>query len=172
MNTEFQPLENHSDFAIDGMDDHAEVSASGPGVDIVRLLLRNKFLLVAGLALGLLLGQAAYMKLGPIYSANTKVQVSQKNPGPIKEGANQTFGELSVHIDVIKSPRIVGEAVKEAKLNELPSLAGESDPTEEILGSLKVKRISGTDRAFLNILDILYENPRSEDAKIITQAIV
>ena len=172
MNTEFQPLDNHSDFAIDGMDDDASASASGPGVDIVRLLFRNKFLLIAGLVMGLVLGQAAYVKLGPIYSANTKVQVSQKNPDPIREGENQTFGELSVHIDVIKSPRIVGEAVKEAKLNELPSLAGESDPTEEILGSLKVKRIAGTDRAFLNILDILYENPRSQDAKIVTQAIV
>ncbi|MFK7778074.1 MAG: polysaccharide biosynthesis tyrosine autokinase [Gimesia sp.] len=172
MNTEFQPLENQSDFAFDGMDDHAEASASGPGVDIVRLLLKNKFLLVAGLLVGLTLGQAAYMKLGPIYSANTKVQVSQKNAVPIKEGAIQTFGELSVHIDVIKSPRIVGDAVREAKLNELPSLAGETDPTEEILGSLKVKRISGNDRAFLNILNILYENPRSEDAKIVTQAIV
>jgi len=172
VNTEFQPLDNHSDFAIDGMDDHMQASSSGPGVDIVRLLFRNKFLLVAGLVTGLLLGQIAYRKLGPIYSANTKVQVTQKNPVPIKEGEIQTFGELSAHIDVIKSPRIVGEAVKEAKLNKLPSFVGESDPTEEILGSLKVKRISGNDRAFLNILDILYENPRSQDAKIVTQAIV
>ena len=172
MNTEFQPLDQQSEFDIDGMEEQVPTSASGPGVDIVRLLLRNKFLLVAGLAIGLGLGQLAYMKLGPVYSASTKVQVSQKIPGPIKDGENHTFGELSVHIDVIKSPHIVGEAVKEAKLNELPSLAGESDPTEEILGSLKVKRISGNDRAFLNILNILYENPRSEDAKIITQAIV
>ena len=172
MNTEFQPLENQSDFAIDGMDDHHQAASSGPGVDVVRLLLRNKILLISGLAVGLMLGQAAYMKLGPVFSANTKVQVSQKNPVPIKEGEIQTFGELTAHIDVIKSPRIVGEAVKEAKLNKLPSLAGESDPTEEILGSLKVKRISGNDNAYLNILDILYENPRSQDAKIVTQAIV
>lgn len=172
MNTEFQPLENQSDFAIDGMDDHHQAGSSGPGVDVVRLLLRNKVLLISGLAVGLMLGQAAYMKLGPVFSANTKVQVSQKNPVPIKEGEIQTFGELTAHIDVIKSPRIVGEAVKEAKLNELPSFAGESDPTEEILGSLKVKRISGNDNAYLNILDILYENPRSQDAKIVTQAIV
>ncbi|QDU07625.1 polysaccharide biosynthesis tyrosine autokinase [Gimesia aquarii] len=172
MNTEFQPLENHSDFEFDGMEGNTPSNTSGPGVDIVRLLFRNKFLLISGLAVGLILGQAAYMKLGPIYSASTKVQVSQKNPVPIKEGEIQTFGELTAHIDVIKSPRIVGEAVKEAKLYNLPSLAGETDPTEEILGSLKVKRISGNDRAYLNILNILYENPRSQDAKIVTQAIV
>lgn len=172
MNTEFQPLDNQSDFSIDGMDDNLQENASGPGVDIVRLLFRNKILLISGLAIGLFLGQAAYTKLGPIYSASTKIQVSQKNHVPIKEGEIKTFGELSAHIDVIKSPRIVGEAVKEAKLNQLPSLAKYSDPTEEILGSLKVKRISGTDRTFLNTLDVLYENPRSQDAKIVTQAIV
>lgn len=172
MDTEFQPLDNHSDFEIDEMDGNTQGNTSGPGVDIVRLLFRNKFLLISGLAAGLILGQAAYMKLGPIYSASTKVQVSQKNHVPIKEGEIQTFGELTAHIDVIKSPRIVGEAVKEAKLYNLPSLAGLTDPTEEILGSLKVKRISGNDRAFLNILNITYENPRSEDAKIVTQAIV
>lgn len=172
VDTEFQPLENPSDFPIDGMDNNAQENTSGPGVDIVRLLFRNKILLISGLAVGLILGQIVYTKLGPIYAASTKVQVSQKNHVPIKEGGIQTFGELTAHIDVIKSPHIVSEAVKEAKLNELPSLAGYSDPTEEILGSLKVKRISGNDRAFLNILDILYENPRSEDAKIVTQAIV
>ncbi|MCA9020078.1 MAG: hypothetical protein KDA74_08055, partial [Planctomycetaceae bacterium] len=100
MNTDFQPLDQQSDFAIDGMEEHAEISSSGPGVDIVRLLLRNKYLLVAGLAAGLLLGQAAYMKLGPVFSASTKIQVSQKNPVPIKEGEVQTFGELTAHIDV------------------------------------------------------------------------
>lgn len=172
MNTEYQPLDQQSDFAIDGIEESTSNNSSGPGVDIVRLLFRNKFLLVAGLAAGLLLGQVAYMKLGPVFSASTKVQVSQKNPVPIKEGEVQTFGELTAHIDVIKSPRIVGEAVKEAKLNQLPSLAGESDPTQEIIDSLKVKRISGNDQAYLNILSITYENPRSEDARRVTEAIV
>ncbi|MCA9016320.1 MAG: hypothetical protein KDA77_13390, partial [Planctomycetaceae bacterium] len=147
MNTEFQPLDQHADFAIDGMEENAPTNSSGPGVDIVRLLFRNKFLLVTGLVAGLLLGQAAYMKLGPIYSASTKVQVSQKNPAPIKAGEIQTFGELTAHIDVIKSPRIVGEAVKEAKLNDLPSFKGETDPTQDIIDTLKVKRISGNDQA-------------------------
>ncbi|WP_417388905.1 polysaccharide biosynthesis tyrosine autokinase [Gimesia sp.] len=172
MNTDFQPLDQQSDFAIEGMEENAEINSSGPGVDIVRLLLRNKYLLVLGLAAGLLLGQAAYMKLGPIFSADTKIQVSQKNPVPIKEGEIQTFGELTAHIDVIKSPRIVGEAVKEAKLNQLPSLAGEKDPTQDIIDTLKVKRISGNDRAFLNILTITYENPNAKDARTVTQAVV
>lgn len=172
MNTDFQPLDQQSDFGIDGMEENAEVNSSGPGVDIVRLLLRNKYLLVLGLATGLLLGQAAYMKLGPIFSANTKIQVSQKNPVPIKDGEIQTFGELTAHIDVIKSPRIVGEAVKEAKLNQLSTLAGEKDPTQDIIDSLKVKRISGNDRAFLNILTLTYENPNAKDARVVTQAVV
>ncbi|QDT92742.1 polysaccharide biosynthesis tyrosine autokinase [Gimesia algae] len=172
MNTDFQPLDQQSDFALDGMEENAEFDSSGPGVDIVRLLLRNKYLLVIGLVAGLILGQAAYVKLGPIFSATTKIQVSQKNPVPIKEGEIQTFGELTAHIDVIKSPRIVGEAVKEAKLNQLSSLAGEKDPTQDIIDTLKVKRISGNDRAFLNILTITYENPNAKDAQAVTQAIV
>lgn len=171
MNTEFQPLEPNADFDFDGSED-ASSNASGPGVDIVRLLFRNKFLLVGGLVAGLLLGQAAYMKLGPVFSANTKIQVSQKNPVPIKEGEVQTFGELTAHIDVIKSPRIVGEAVKAGHLNELPTLAGEKDPSQDIIDSLKVKRLSGTDRTYLNILNLTYENPNSNDAKQVMQAIV
>ena len=171
MNTEFQPLEPHSDLDFDGMED-STTNASAPGVDIVRLLFRNKYLIVGGLLAGLLLGQAAYMKLGPVFSANTKIQVSQKNPVPIKEGEVQTFGELTAHIDVIKSPRIVGQAVKAGKLTELPSLEGEKDPAQEIIDSLKVKRLSGTDRTYLNILNLTYENKNSHDAKAIMQAIV
>lgn len=171
MNTEFQPLEPHSDLDFDGMEDSI-TNTSAPGVDIVRLLFRNKYLIVGGLLAGLLLGQAAYMKLGPVFSANTKIQVSQKNPVPIKEGEVQTFGELTAHIDVIKSPRIVGQAVKAGKLTELPSLEGEKDPAQEIIDSLKVKRLSGTDRTYLNILNLTYENKNSHDAKVIMQAIV
>ena len=171
MNTEFQPLEPQSDLDFDGMED-SNTNASAPGVDIVRLLFRNKYLIVGGLLAGLLLGQAAYMKLGPVFSANTKIQVSQKNPVPIKEGEVQTFGELTAHIDVIKSPRIVGQAVKAGKLTELASLKGEKDPAQEIIDSLKVKRLSGTDRTYLNILNLTYENKNSHDAKAIMQAIV
>ncbi|QDV19758.1 Tyrosine-protein kinase YwqD [Gimesia panareensis] len=171
MNTEFQPLDPHTDLDFDGMEE-SNMNSSGPGVDIVRLLFRNKYLIVGGLIAGLLLGQAAYMKLGPIFSATTKIQVSQKNPVPIKEGEVQTFGELTAHIDVIKSPRIVGQAVKAAHLTELPTLEGEKDPAQEIIDSLKVKRLSGTDRTYLNILNLTYENPNSHDAKVIMQAIV
>lgn len=171
MNTEFQPLEPHSDMDFDGMEE-SNIDSSGPGVDIVRLLLRNKYIIVGGLVAGLLLGQAAYMKLGPVFSANTKIQVSQKNPVPIKEGEIQTFGELTAHIDVIKSPRIVAQAVKAAHLDQLTTLKGEKDPAQDIIDSLKVKRLSGTDRTFLNILNLTYENPNSHDAKVIMQAIV
>ncbi|HAW30250.1 MAG TPA: hypothetical protein DCY03_19365, partial [Planctomycetaceae bacterium] len=61
---------------------------------------------------------------------------------------------------------------KEAKLNQLSTLAGEKDPTQDIIDSLKVKRISGNDRAFLNILTLTYENPNAKDARVVTQAIV
>lgn len=141
-------------------------------IDFLDLGFRYKWLLLAGLIGGVLLGQAVYMHLGPAYEATTKILVSKKVGVRIGDGEANTFGERGQHIALIMSPMIVGKAVEAHDLRELPSLAKETDPVEEILGSLKVKRSAGEDRSFLNVIDITYRNDFRDDARKVVGAIV
>ena len=50
--------------------------SSNGGIDYVEVLLRYKWLIVAGVICGGVLGQLAYLKLGPQYDAYTQLLVS------------------------------------------------------------------------------------------------
>ena len=64
-----------------------------------------------GLALGLLAGVFAYIKLGPTYLATARVLVSKRNPTPLKsqpqDEASAAVGERTEHVALIMSPMIV-----------------------------------------------------------------
>ncbi len=140
-------------------------------VDVLRLVWRFRWLLVAGALGGLALGVLAYLKLGPEYEAKTQILVS-KTAAPIREGEAQTWGDRGEHVALIMSPMIVGRAVENAHLAELPSLRGEEDPVVAILDDLRVKRSAGQDRSFLNVFDISYRNRSAADAQAVVSAIV
>lgn len=146
--------------------------ASG-GIDYVQLALRFKWLIVAGAAVGLTMGHLAYLRMGPQYDASAQILVA-KRESVMKsdEEAVTRTGERTEHIALIMSPMIVDRAVKNHKLDRLPTLATSSDPTDDILGGLTVKRSAGQDRSFLNVLDINYTSPRVEDARTIVNAVI
>ena len=144
----------------------------GNDFDFLQLALRYRWLLIVGVLVGGVVGEMVYRKLGPQYQGTAKILVSKKAATPIKEGESQTYGERGEHIALIMSPMIVRKAVENHQLENLPSLAGSDDPVQDILDGLIVKRSAGQDRSFLNVLDIFYRNPSSQDAKAVVEAVV
>lgn len=142
-------------------------------LDILQIVLKHKWVLCLGMILGVVLGVAGYLKLGPEYEAVAKVLVSKQASVPINEAeGSRTFGDRAEHIALIMSPLIVSKAVEKHRLNQLPSLAASTDPADDILDSLKVKRSAGHDNSFLNVLDISYKNPDKKDAAAVVTAVI
>lgn len=150
--------------------------ADGEGglqIDWLNLLWRFRLLLIAGGLCGLALGIAAYIKFGPEYAAVGQVMVSRRTAVSLKEETSiSDFGERSEHIALVMSPMIVNDAIRRGNLKELRTLKGESEPAEELISGLKVKRVAGQDRSFLNVLDISYQSPSASDARKVVQAVI
>lgn len=145
----------------------------GLSIDWMNLVFRYRWWLCAGVVLGLGLGIAAYMKLGPEYMAIGQVMVSRRNAVPLKEqSAMGDWGERSEHIALIMSPMIASEAVRLGKLDKLKTFAGESDPTQMVLDDLKVKRVAGQDRSYLNVLDVTFQSASADDARHVVKAVI
>ena len=141
-------------------------------IDMVGLLHRSRlFLFLAGLV-GLALGIGAYLLLGPAYMATTRVLVERQVSTLQDENETRAFGTRGVDVDLIESDLIVNRAVELGDLDKLPSLSEATDPSEAILSGMQVKRSSGDDRSFSNVIDIHYQNPIKEDAVAVVEAVV
>lgn len=141
-------------------------------IDFVKLILRYKWLLIAGFIGGVILGEAGYLKMGPSYDAKVKLLVSKKAEVPLNDMQSRSYGERAEHVALIMSPMIIARAVEMHHLDQLPSLEGEDDIPDEIISSLVVKRTAGMDRSFLNVLEITYTNKYKADAHKVVQGIV
>lgn len=151
----------------------SRIEWTGGSIDFVGLARRYALWLVVGLIGGGLLGHSIYRKLGPEYTATSKILVAKRAAGPISDHQEaETFGGRSEHIALIMSPLIVEKAVELHELDQLPSMLNSNDPAEDILDSIKVSRSAGHDRSVLNVLDVTSQNGRREDAKKIVAAVI
>jgi capsular exopolysaccharide synthesis family protein len=152
----------------------SDTGAGAGSIDVAALALRGKWWLLLGLIAGLIGGELAYLKLGPMYEAKARVLVSKRAAPAIKndDSAAGGAGDRGEHVALIMSPLIVGEAVRKHQLDRLPSLQGDPEAVETILGKLKVKRSAGQDSSVLNVLDLTYISNRPKDAERIVQAVI
>ena len=146
------PAESHS---VENLSTQPQTQVA-PSFDYIRYLLRYKWILIGSVLVGLTAGYLAYESMGPQYEARIRILVSKKAEVRLRSDDTQTFGERAEHITLIKSPLIVGQAVEKHGLNQLETLRNSSTPVEDVICHLKVERIAGEDRSFLNIFDIKY----------------
>jgi capsular exopolysaccharide synthesis family protein len=138
---------------------------------------QHKLLLALGLTVGLVLAALYRAQKVPEYLSSTKVLLIKKRPDPLPlpgtADPRVVFMEeyLATHQVLLRSPLIVGDAVKRGKLNTLPSFADNPDPTHEIMGALGVTRET-TEGGAANILNISYRSRVSEDCATVIHAIV
>lgn len=143
-------------------------------INYLQLVIRYKWRLLGGLAVGLILGHLLYLKAGPEFEAFAEILVQRKYAPPIREEEKMlTAGATpSEHIKLILSPMIAGEAVKQGHLESLKTFRGEPDPTEVILDTLKVKRVAGQDRSHSNVFDIRYTSMQAGDATKVLESVI
>ncbi len=144
----------------------------GRSIDIARFALSLWKPMALGLVGGCLLGMAAYWYLGPTFEANTQIKVSQKASLPGGEGLTRRYGDRGEHIYLIKSDAICQRALDEFGLAELPEFEGADDAAKEISERLTVKRTSGQDSSFDNLIDITYMHADPGVAKAVVEAVV
>lgn len=142
--------------------------------DVAQIAARHKWFVLLGLIGGLVLGHAAFVKLGPEYNAVAQILVSRQAQVPTRETLSQALqaegrGE---HVAIIKSPMIVGKAIEHGHLDQLPTLQRSDDPVEDILDCLEVKRTAGQDTSTLNVFEIKYRNKLPADARAVVNAII
>lgn len=156
---------------------HPDEEAYRKPVNFAMLALRYRWWLAAGGILGCLLGFAYYLKAGPEYDATAQILVSRQHTSPIpaEQRTLSDWGERSEHIAIILSPMIVDRAIEIGKLDQLPVYRRSKDReefVEDVITSLKVKRTSGQDRSFTNVLTLTYSDRSPHDARAVVQAIV
>ena len=172
-----KPFENHTEerpFEFPAAPVPASGNSSASELDLLKLVLRYKWLLALGVIAGLALGHLGYLKMGPEYESTAKILVSVKAEIPMREGSSKRayVGERGQHIALIMSPMIAEKAIKLHDLKKLPSFANAPDPVDEVLDGLKVQRSAGTDYNVLNVLDISYRNKNKRDADAVVAAII
>jgi len=141
----------------------------------LQLAWKHKGLVSLGVVLGGLLGALYYVQAQPVYQSAAQVLVIKKRPDALPlpgNDARMTIVEdyLSTHQVLIKSPLIIGEAVQDGNLRDLPSFGGQ-DPTGKIIESLKVTR-EIRENLPTNILNITYRGTVSADCGKVVNALI
>lgn len=153
--------------------------------DVFAIVRRRKWLIAFGMVAGLALSYLYYSQATPIYESEVQILVMPKDsnfPTPGRSGGNDFQREsldediLSTHIQLLKSPRIVKQAIETHHLESLPSVAeavaaGEH-PVEHIIEQLDVTK-GGEGRAKdARVLGATFRSPVPEDCELILNALV
>ena len=156
----------------------ANESSAGPetspqsNFDIVGLLMRRLWLIVFGSLIGLGLGYLYFTKQIPIYQSSARILVVRERTSseiPIRGIGGETRYESDATATLlIRSPLIVGEAVKKNDLESLPPFVGRGDPTGTIIGGLGVSVAGGNG----TILDLTYRGTDPQSCATILKAVI
>lgn len=163
-----------NDTTLEAVDQTRPLSDGYSAPDIPSLAWNKKWWIAVAGVLGLVLGQLAYWKFGPLYESKAEVLVAKNSITPIRDrdGDPINVGDRGEHIALILSPLIIDTAVKNGQLDQLPSIKGAPDPSREIIDFLKVRRKAGQDRSVLNVLELTYVSPKKGDGPKIVQSVI
>jgi capsular exopolysaccharide synthesis family protein len=155
---------------------------SSPGqhsFGLLEIAWKRKALIALGIVLGLLGGWLYYLQRTPLYESTAQIKVERTfAAGPVQGVESQmTLYEdyLATQMELLKSQRIVGKAVHEGKLNELPSFAGQTEAaaTANIQHSLSVTRVvQPVTSTATNLLNLTVRGPNSSDCMTVLQQLI
>ena len=140
----------------------------GRSIDIVRFAISIWKYLLLGLLLGCALGGLAYLYSGPIYVAQTQITVSKKASAGEQDA--RRYGDRTEHAQFIRSDEMARIALERYGLHEIFGKA--KDPLKEVWENLEVKRISGQETSFDNLMSLSYQNSDKVVAKKVVTAVV
>lgn len=151
----------------------ASPEADDAGFDFLGFLWRRSWLALFFGTIGAGAAYYYYLQQPVKFSAKAQVLVIKQQanlPVSAVNGFDPTGNRdpLANDVRLISSESTVGPAVQMARLHELPSLAGSSNPVQTILADLSVNRTARDG----DLLDISYKGSDPEDCAKIVNAIV
>ena len=151
----------------------ASQEADDAGFDFIGFLWRRSWLALFFGTIGAGAAYYYYLQQPVKFSAKAQVLVIKQQanlPVSAVNGFDPTGNRdpLANDVRLISSESTVGPAVEMARLHELPSLAGSSNPVQAILADLSVNRTARDG----DLLDISYKGSDPEDCAKIVNAIV
>lgn|GEM_PF-2529903 len=118
------------------------------GISFWQLFLHRKWLITFCLCVGFGLGYLYFNRLPPVYSSSARVHVYiDETRLPLEEIRyhDRRLDLQNTHIQIIRSPMIIGSAVNEHGIGGIPSLQASDNKVGVILGNLHVEGIEDTD---------------------------
>jgi len=144
---------------------------AGSDFDFVGMLFRRLWLIILGGILGVGLGYLYFTKQIPIYLSSARMLVIRERNSaemPIRGIESPRIESDATATLVIRSPRIVADAVKTFDLANLPPFAGQGDPTQAIINGLGVTVAGGNG----TILDLTYRGTDSQSCATILKGVI
>lgn len=155
-----------------------ESAVTSTSRNLLQVIVQHRWLVVLGAVAGLVGGLLTYAQRQPIYQSSGSVLVVKKRSDPLPvAGGDPRMGfyedYVATHLILIRSPLVVGKAVKDKKLGTLKSFERMGDPTGAIIGGLVAGRDSGKESSSPNnIINLTYKGSQPEDTGLVLAAII
>ena len=159
-----------------------ETTPSQAEIDLIGILKRRKGFLILGLFLGVGAAVLYFFLTPPTYRAEMEILVGQRSGSMAKgasnsevEGSQTEEDELSTHIQLFTSRRILNAAIKNAELKRLPSFREVVRDGGSVMNYLQdnlsvTKGGEGVARD-AHTLKATYDDPSPKDCAIVLRAV-
>jgi capsular exopolysaccharide synthesis family protein len=160
---------------------------SSPFIDPWEILRRRWKAVILGLAIGIWCGGVYYLAAPPVYESTAQVLVIQKDPnlparGTDKEASfesDQFSRLLSTHMQLVVSPRIIRQAIRDKRLDLLPTVdrVRDKDDLEGLQYIIdNMKPVIGDEESPLTekskVLKVTFQHSSAEECALVLQAII
>src|SRR5262249_22041259 len=128
--------------ALDHLDDPLEVSAAPSSRNLLLVLWQRKSLVLLGLVVGVVGASLLYVQRDPVYQSSAQVFVVKKRSANLPDTGSDprmSFYDdyVATHIELIKSPKVIKEAIHKAQLYKLKSFDAVGNNPEATLGVIR-----------------------------------
>ena len=140
-------------------------------VDLLRVALRRKGLLILGAFVGICLSYLQYVRTPPTFQSSAQMLIREKTAPLPTEAADQSFKTTAAaedHAFVMMSPYLIEQAVIGKSLDKLRSFAGESNVTGAVRGGLAIAPLQEGSA----VLSLSFQGADSDDCPTVLNAIM
>ncbi|HEY2586462.1 MAG TPA: polysaccharide biosynthesis tyrosine autokinase [Tepidisphaeraceae bacterium] len=143
-------------------------AAGRSSASVFQILWRRKWLMICSAIVAVGAGIVYLTQATPIYSAATQINIQQSGPQILanQAGGPNTMNFLTTQCDVIRSTRVIQEALKAPEMSRAKSLEASENPVA--LVKLAVTATAGQKS---DIITITAESPYPEDAAIFANTV-
>ncbi|MBL8811930.1 MAG: polysaccharide biosynthesis tyrosine autokinase [Planctomycetaceae bacterium] len=161
----------------------SDSSQNQSSVRITEVLRRQRWVILGMACLGVSLASWYWTKATVWFESRSKVLVSQRDPGITSTTGSATADTvvnedvLANHMVIVRSRRIIEEALKSHQLDSLPSIQAQIkdraiDATGYVIEHLKLTRGGEGTARDARILTISFEHTDPDDARLVLEAVI